>query len=152
MLISRFREASIGKGIPEMKLVQFHRGGRSARGGFNLVEVSFTVGILSFSLITLGPLLGMGMKTIRLARDDRASAQVARTLIEEAKQGTLGTSAVYLDDQGTACSPLTAAFVVQPMTQVAGNSASQLTLRVTPMGAPGRARVYAVVLPVADQN
>ena len=116
------------------------------------MEASFTIGILSFSLLTLGPLLGMGMKTVRLARDDRASAQIARTLIEEAKQGTLGTNTVYLDDQGTACSPLTAAFVVQPVTQATGNSASQLTLRVTPIGAPGRARVYAVVLPVADQN
>ena len=135
-----------------MKRNRFHRGSRSARGGFNLVEASFTIGILSFSLLTLGPLLGMGMKTVRLARDDRASAQIARTLIEEAKQGTLGTNTVYLDDQGTACSPLTAAFVVQPVTQATGNSASQLTLRVTPIGAPGRARVYAVVLPVADQN
>jgi 2-keto-3-deoxy-6-phosphogluconate aldolase len=116
------------------------------------VEVSFTVGIMSFSFLTLGPLLGLGMKTVRLARDDRASAQIARTLIEEAKQGTLGAGPVYLDDQGAACSPVSAAFVVQPVTQAAGNSASQLTLRVTPVGAPGRARVYAVVLPVAEQN
>ncbi len=107
---------------------------------------------MSFSFLTLAPLLGLGMKTARLARDDRASAQIARTLVEEAKQGTLGTSTAYLDDQGTPCSPVDAAFVVQPVTQATGNAASQLTLRVTPVGAPGRARVYAVVLPVANQN
>jgi len=135
-----------------MQKTRVHRGGRSARGGFNLVEASFTIGILSFSLLTLAPLLGLGMKTARLARDDRASAQIARTLVEEAKQGTLGTNTAYLDDQGTACSPPDAAFVVQPVTQATGNAASQLALRVTPVGAPGRARVYAVVLPVADQN
>ena len=135
-----------------MKLNRFHHGSRSTRDGFNLVEASLAIGVMSFSFLTLGPLLGLGMKTARLARDDRASAQIARTVVEEAKQGTLGTGPVYLDDQGTATSPLHAAFVAQSVTQSAANSATQLTLRVTPVGAPNRARVYAVVLPVADQN
>ena len=135
-----------------MKLMRFQRGSFSGRGGFNLVEASFTLGIMSLSFLALAPLLGFGMKAARWARDDRASAQIARTLMEEGRQGTLGTAIVYLDDQGTACSPLNAAFVVQPVTQATGNLASQLTLRVTPVGAPSRARVYAVVLPVADQN
>ncbi|HEX4140658.1 MAG TPA: hypothetical protein VHY09_09945 [Candidatus Methylacidiphilales bacterium] len=135
-----------------MKRIRFHRGSRSARGGFNLVEISFTLGILSLAAVTLGPLLGVGLKTSRGARDDRASAQIARTLAEEAKQGTLGSGPVYLDDQGAACSPLNAAFVAQPVTQSAGNSVSQLALRVTPVGAPGHARVYAVVLPAGAEN
>jgi uncharacterized protein (TIGR02598 family) len=135
-----------------MRLIRFHRGSRSARGGFNLVEASFTIGIMSIGFLTLAPLMGFGLKTSRWARDDRASAQIARTLTEEAKQGTLGSGPAYLDDQGAACSPLNAAFVVQPVTQAAGNSASQLALRITPVGAPGRARVYAVVLPVAAEN
>jgi len=135
-----------------MKRIRFHRGRCSTRGGFNLVEVSFTIGILSLAMVTLGPLLGVGLKTSRGARDDRTSAQIARTLTEEAKQGTLGTTTLYLDDQGEACSPLDAAFVVQPVTQPAGTAASQLALRVTPVGAPGHARVYAVVLPVPAQN
>jgi uncharacterized protein (TIGR02598 family) len=134
-----------------MKLFRFHRDGRSARGGFNLVEASFTIGIMSVGFLTLAPLMGFGLKTSRWARDDRATAQIARTLTEEARQGTLGSGTACLDDQGAACNPLDAAFVVQPVTHVAG-SASQLTLRVTPVGAPGRARVYAVVLPVAAEN
>ena len=135
-----------------MKGFRFHRGKSSARGGFNLVEVCFTIGVLSLAIVTLGPLLGMGLKTSRGARDDRMSAQIARTLTEEARQGTLGTATVYLDDQGAACSPLSAAFVAQPVTRSAGNVGSQLALRVTPVGAPGHARVYAVVLPVDAEN
>jgi type II secretory pathway pseudopilin PulG len=96
-----------------MKGFRFHHGRCSARGGFNLVEVCFTIGVLSLAIVTLGPLLGMGLTKSRSARDDRMSAQIARTLTEEAKQGTLGTATVYLDDQGTACSPLNAAFVAQ---------------------------------------
>ena len=135
-----------------MKRIRFHRGSRSARGGFNLVEVCFTIGVLSLAIVTLGPLMGVGLKTSRGARDDRASAQIALTLAEEAKQGTLGTGPVYLDDQGAACSPLNAAFIAQPITQSAGNSASQLALRVTPAGAPAHARFYAVVLPVGVEK
>jgi uncharacterized protein (TIGR02598 family) len=135
-----------------MKGSCFHHGRCSERGGFNLVEVCFTIGVLSLAIVTLGPLLGMGLKTSRGARDDRMSAQIARTLTEEAKQGTLGTATVYLDDQGAACDPLNAAFVAQPVTRGAGSVASQLALRVTPVGAPGRARVYAVVLPVGAEN
>ena len=135
-----------------MKRIRFHRGNRSARGGFNLVEVCITIGIISLAILVLGPLMGMGLKNSRIARDDRASAQIARTLTEEAKQGTLGTGPIYLDDQGATCSPLRAAFIAQPVTQAAGNSATQLALRVTPVGAPGHARVYAVVLPVGAEN
>ena len=135
-----------------MNGIRFHRGSCSARGGFNLVEVSFTIGVLSLALVTLGPLMGFGLKTSRGARDDRTSAQIARTLAEEAKQGTLGTGPVYLDDQGAVCNPLNAAFVAQPVTQSAGNTVSQLALRVTPVGAPGHTRVYAVVLPVGAEN
>jgi hypothetical protein len=107
---------------------------------------------MSFGFLALAPLLGFGLKTARTARDDRASAQIARTLIEEARQGTPMKSPVYLDDQGVPCNPSQAAFVVQPATQATANSTPELTLRITPVGAPGRARVYAVVLPVAEQN
>jgi len=135
-----------------MKGFRFHRGRCSARGGFNLVEVSFTIGVLSLAIVTLGPLLGMGLKTSSNARDDRMSAQIARSFAEQAKQGALGSGTVYLNYQGLACNPPSAAFVVQPVIQSAGGVGSQLALRVTPVGAPGRARVYAVVLPVAAEN
>lgn len=134
-----------------MKRIRFHRGSRSQRG-FNLVEVCITMGILSVAIVTMGPLMGLGLKDSRLARDDRASAQIARTLAEEARQGTLGAGLLSLDDQGAPCSPLSAAFVAQTVTRNVGNASSQLALRVTPVGAPGHARVYAVVLPVGAKN
>jgi uncharacterized protein (TIGR02598 family) len=135
-----------------MKRIRFHRGNRSTRGGFNLVEVCITIGIISLAILVLGPLMGMGLKNSRTARDDRESAQIARTLAEEAKQGTLSSGTLYLNDQGAACSPLSAAFIAQAVTRSAGSSASQLALRVTPVGAPDHTRVYAVVLPVGAEN
>jgi hypothetical protein len=73
-------------------------------------------------------------------------------MAEEEKQGTLGAGPAYLDDQGAACSPLSAAYIVQPVVQGAGSAASQLLLQVTPVGAPQRAWVYAVVLPVGAEK
>jgi hypothetical protein len=96
--------------------------------------------------------MGLGLKTSRWGRDDRLSAQIARTLAEEEKQGTLGAGPAYLDDQGAACSARSAAFVVQPVIQSAGASASQLLLQVQPVGAPERAWVYAVVLPAGAEK
>jgi type II secretory pathway pseudopilin PulG len=135
-----------------MKRNGFHRGSRTKRGGFSLVEACFTIGVLGLGFVTLVPLAGLGLKTARGARDDRESAQIARTLVEQERQGTLGSGPVYLDDQGAASSPTSAAFVAQPVTQQMANGASQLMLRVTPVGAPNRARFYAVVLPVAAEN
>jgi uncharacterized protein (TIGR02598 family) len=135
-----------------MKLFRFHRDSSSTRGGFNLVEASFTIGVLSLGFLTLAPLLSAGLKSARSSRDDRVSAQIARTLVEEAKQGTLGGGTLYLDEQGVACIPPGAAFAVQTTTQAVGNSASRLTLRVTPVGLPDHAQIYAVVLPDPAQN
>jgi Tfp pilus assembly protein PilV len=135
-----------------MKLFRFHRGGSRTRGGFNLVEVSFTLGLLSVGFLTLAPLMGMGLKSSRWARDDRITAQIARTLTEEEKQGTLGAGPVYLDDQGQACNPTSAAYIVQPTVQSAGSAASQLVLRVTPACASQRAWDYAVVLPAGAEK
>jgi len=116
------------------------------------VEATFSIGLMSFGFLTLAPLLAMGLKTARLARDDRATAQVAQTLVEEAKQGTLASGTVYLDIQGTVLnSSQTAAYTAQStsVTPFLGNaSLTQMTLRVTPLGAPDRARTYAVVYQV----
>ncbi|MEI9997667.1 MAG: hypothetical protein WDO13_00065 [Verrucomicrobiota bacterium] len=43
-----------------MKLFQFQPGGRrGTRGGFNLVEASLALGLMSFSFLTLAPLLAV---------------------------------------------------------------------------------------------
>jgi uncharacterized protein (TIGR02598 family) len=115
------------------------------------VEATFSIGLLSFGFLALAPLLAMGLKTARLARNNRATAQIAQTLIEEAKQGTLAPGTVYLDIQGTvlnsANSIQMAAYTAQSTSQTVAGSASltRLTLRIAPLGAPDRARIYAVV-------
>ena len=131
-----------------MNSFRINSGEKKQRGGFSLVEATFSIGLLSFGFLSLAPLLALGLKTARLARDDRATAQVAQTLIEEAKQGTLSPGTVYLDIQGTALnSAQTAAYTAQSISQTVVGSASltRLTLQVTPLGAPNRARIYAVV-------
>lgn len=132
-----------------MNSFRIHSDEKKRRGGFSLVEATFSIGLLSFGFLTLAPLLALGLKTARLARDDRATAQVAQTLIEEARQGTLASGTVYLDIQGTVLnSSQAAAYTAQStsVTPYTGNaSLTQMTLRVTPVGAPDRARTYAVV-------
>jgi len=113
------------------------------------VEATFSIGLMSCGFLTLAPLLALGMKTARLARDDRATAQIAQTLTEEARQGTLAPGTIYLDIQGTALNSAQGAAYAAQSTSVTpydGNaSLTQMTLRVTPLGAPDRMRTYAVV-------
>jgi uncharacterized protein (TIGR02598 family) len=130
-----------------MKPFFFNHGRKRQRGGFSLVEATFSIGLLSFGFLTLAPLLSVGLKSARLARNDRATAQIAQTLVQEAEQGTLPAGTVYLDFEGASCSSAQAAYTVQCTSlPVAGNPAlTQTALRVTPLGAPDRARTYAVV-------
>ena len=126
-------------------------GQRNRRGGFSLVEATFSLGILSFGFLSLAPLLAMGLASARLARDDRATAQIAQTLIEDGRQGTLVSGTLYLDIQGTALTSAQMAAYTAKTTSVTpylGNAAlTQLTLQVTPLGAPDRTRFYAAVFP-----
>jgi uncharacterized protein (TIGR02598 family) len=134
-----------------MKQIRFKLG-RQRRGGFSLVEGVLSLGIMSFGFLALAPLLVVGLNGAHRARENRASAQIAATLIEEAKQGTLGTGTVYFDSTTQPCGPGGAAYAVQPAEQpVAGaggaSTLTRLTLRVTPVGMPGAARIYADVFP-----
>jgi uncharacterized protein (TIGR02598 family) len=131
-----------------MKSFHTRSGEKRKKGGFGLTEATLSIGIFSISFLTLVPLLAFGLKTARLARNDRCSAQIAQTVIEEAKQGTLPASTIYFDSQGAPLrAPQVAAFSAQSTSQpaVASPALTQMTLRVTPLGAPDRARIYAVV-------
>jgi uncharacterized protein (TIGR02598 family) len=139
-----------------MKLFYFKSGQKRAKSGFNMVETTLSLGVMSFGFLALVPLLALGTKTARQARDNRATTQIAQTLIEEARQGTLFPGTIYLDDQENPCPRAEAIYTVQATLQpitggpadMAGTSfPTRLTLQVTPRGAPDRARIYAVVLP-----
>ena len=128
-----------------MKLFSAHAARGRRQGGFSLVEATLSIGVMSFGLLTLVPLLVVGIKSSRFARDDRTTGQIAQTLVEEAKQGTLGTVPVYYDETGALCNAAQAAYAAQPAVAPFAPSLSQVTLRITPVGAPDRARTYAVV-------
>ena len=124
--------------------------GRSERrGGFSLVETTFSLGLFSSAFLILMPLLALGLKTSRLARDDRESAQIARTLVEEVQQGTLQPGTLFLDGQGNACPAAQAAYSASTKTATLTPMLQQWTVQVTPLGAPNRARTYAVLVPGA---
>jgi uncharacterized protein (TIGR02598 family) len=135
-----------------MKLFRAHCGKKYQRNGFSLVEATFSIGLLSCGFLTLAPLLALGLKDARLARNDRVTAQIAQTLVEEAKQGTPVTGTSYLDIEGSPCSSSQAAYTAQTTsTQIAGSPLlNRLTVRLTPLGAPDRARIYAVVFQPAE--
>ena len=113
------------------------------------MEATLSLGILSIGFLMLAPLLAIGQKTAKLAHTDRDTAQIAQTLIEEAKQGTLTSGTIWLDFQGTTARSSQAAYSAQSTVgPVTGNTTlTRLTLQITPLGAPNRARTYAVVFP-----
>ena len=115
------------------------------------MEASLSLGLISFGFLTLVPLLALGLKTARLGRDDRATAQIAQTLIEEGKQGTLSAGTMALDFQGNPAGSSPTVYTAQTtFLPVTGSTTlTQMTLRITPLGAPDRARTYAVIMPVS---
>lgn len=120
---------------------------KKTQGGFSLVEATLSIGLLSFGFLTLVPLLALGLKTSRLAQDDRATTQIAQTLVEEAGQGTLASGTAYLDFQGNPCASAQTVYLVKTtFSPITGNaSLNRLTLQITPVGAPDRVRTYAIV-------
>jgi uncharacterized protein (TIGR02598 family) len=128
------------------------------RRGFSLVEAVFSIGVMSFGFLSLAPLLALGLTSARDARENRATALIATTLIEEARQGTLVPGGLYLDSAGNACGSSTGAAFAAQSTLVgiapgAGGLTSssatltRLTLRVAPLDGPGSARTYVDVFP-----
>ena len=120
------------------------------------MEGVFSIGVMSFGFLALAPLLGLGLTDARGARENRAGAEIAATLIEQAKQGTLAANPVYFDSAGQPCdnanqAAYAAQETAQPVAAIAGGAASltRLTLRVTPLGRPAAARTYADVFPTA---
>ncbi len=129
------------------------RPGRS-RCGFSLVETVLSVGIMSFGFLSLAPLLVVGLNGARLARETRATAQIAATLVEEGKQGKLAAGTAYFDSALHACASAQAAYTAQSTLvpfdlggEAGGNSLTRLTMRIAPRGPSSAARTYVDVFP-----
>ena len=125
---------------------------RSCRRGFTLVEAVLAVGIMSFGFLALAPLLAVGVSGARHARENRATAQIAATMIEQAKQGAITSSGTfYFDSGGNPTTTTGVAYRVQEsISSCAANSASggplnRLVLQVVPVDSAGAVRNYADV-------
>jgi Tfp pilus assembly protein PilV len=117
------------------------------RLGFSLVEVSLSLGVLSFGFLSLAPMLGLGLTSARHGRDSRISAQIAETLTDEARQGTATAGIAYYDDTGTACPRAGACYQTQTALGTLAGNCTRLAIQVTPLATPNRPLDYAVVLP-----
>jgi type II secretory pathway pseudopilin PulG len=124
---------------------------RSARirrcQGFSLVEAAFSIGVLSFGFLSLAPLVGLGLASARQARDGQLTAQIATTLVQQAREGTLTTGSGYCDDQGATCASTSACYQTLTTETILAGNCTRLTIQVTPVGNPTRSQDYAVILP-----
>ena len=117
------------------------------RQGFSLVETAFSLGVLSFGFLSLAPLVGLGLTSARQARDSQLTAQIATTLAEQAREGTLTNGVGYVDDQGAVCGSSTACYQTQTAESAAAGDCTRVMIQVAPVGNPHRVQAYAVVLP-----
>lgn len=119
---------------------------RRSLQGFSLVEAAFSISLLSFGFLSLAPLLALGITTSHHARAHRAMAEVAQSLVEQARQGLLVAGTSYLSAAGQACARAGAIYTVQS-TLNDFDGTEKIVLRIIPVGAPAEARTYAVVIP-----
>jgi len=125
----------------------FRTTSRKNRLGFSLVEASVSLGVLSFGFLSLAPLLGLGLTSVRESRDGEMAAQIARDFAAEAREATLTPGSSYCDGEGNACTKADAVFTTQTTETALAGNCTRLTIRVTPVDAPTHSSSYAVVLP-----
>lgn len=116
-----------------------------SRSGHSLVEVTLALGIISSGLLTLIPLMTIGMEQTRQAQDNRMAAQIAQSFVEEARQGVLNAGTYYLDNQGESCSNAQAVYRVVAKNSVTSSGAMLLNLQIIPVGSPQSALSYAAL-------
>jgi Tfp pilus assembly protein PilV len=128
--------------------MKFFRSARiKSRQGFSLVEASLSVGVLGFGVLSLAPMLGVGLTSARQARDGSLSARIAENLTDEARAGTPLPATTYCDDEGVSCPAAGACYQIQAtQTTLAGNC-TRLAIQVTPLAARSRPLDYVAVLP-----
>ncbi len=115
--------------------------------GFSLVEAALSLGILSFGFLSIAPLVGLGLTSARQARDGQITAQIAQTLTEQAREGTLTSGAGFCDDQGDVSTSGNASYRTQTTETILAGNCTRVTIQITPIGNPNRLQEYAVVLP-----
>ncbi len=125
-------------------------------GGFSLVEVTMSIGIVSFAFVALFALLPVGMTQFREAMDSSVKTQIIQRVVADAQQTDFDllrakpTEIRYFDDQGTdlgaephSNSIYTVEVVVQAATQIPAQKASSsenlVTVQIRIANDPARA-------------
>lgn len=76
------------------------------QGGFSLVEVILSIGIVAFAFVAILGLLPAGLSTFRQAVDNSLGSQIVQRMVNEAQQTDFPTliftpkTLRYFDDQG----------------------------------------------------
>ncbi|MEM6820358.1 MAG: Verru_Chthon cassette protein B [Verrucomicrobiota bacterium] len=104
-----------------------------SRRGFSLVEVTMSLGILAFGLVTMMGILPLGLNTMRVAADQQVQSNIVQFIEAEAKlysydQLTTGNAisntTFYFDSEGLAASSENATFEAE--VEISGNAFSNL--------------------------
>jgi len=92
---------------------------------FSLVEVAISLGIVSFVLLAVAGMVGVGLDASKSAQIDTIQAATARTLLSQmATNGFDGYTAKtnFINNDGTMSSNVSGAAITAIMTPVTGNS------------------------------
>jgi len=86
----------------------FERSSRFSQGGFSLVEVVISLGIVGFAFVALLGLMPVGLSTLRDAMNSTTEGMIVKQLAYQARQGnftnleaTYGGQILYYDEDGT---------------------------------------------------
>jgi len=99
-------------------------GGASSRA-FSLVEVAIALGIVSFVLLAVAGMVGVGLDASKSAQLDTIQAATARTLISQVATngfGTFTSNTIFINNDGTTNASLDGSSIKAVMTSVTGHS------------------------------
>lgn len=92
---------------------------------FSLVEVAIALGIISFVLLAVAGMVGVGLDASKSAQLDTIQAATARTLLSKMATngfGTFSSSTIFINNDGTTNESVTGSAIKAVMTSVSGNS------------------------------
>jgi uncharacterized protein (TIGR02598 family) len=102
------------------------RAGGVPRGGFSLVEVVIALGIVTFAIVALIGLFGVGLQASKQASEDTETSAMACQILNQYRNGTVGSgtnTSFLFDSQGVLTTVTSNAFYVCTFsTTVAGTT------------------------------
>jgi uncharacterized protein (TIGR02598 family) len=143
--------------------------GHLARGGFTLIEVTISLGIVAFAMVSLVGLLPAGLSNFRMAMSNTIEAQIVQALSEDiavtdfANLPNLADQKFTFDSRGVE-TPVdgtgviyTATVALQPIDNLASfpvrlqdasarNEAYSVQIQISQVNQPGQISKYSVIV------